>query len=107
MSNPTSSPPVNIRVPLNTHPSHFGTYGGTDDPNNSYYYSAIDGSLSASPARSFIDRVENFAGSYSRTSALYMAENLSVRGTNSNPPTIHGAELPEDEESLHENVKAK
>ncbi|KAI8888068.1 hypothetical protein K501DRAFT_174046 [Backusella circina FSU 941] len=36
-----------------------------------------------------------------------MAENLSVRGNSSNPPTIHGAELPEDEESLHENVKAK
>lgn len=108
--------PVHIRVPLNTHPSHLHTPGtryGTvnDDTTGSYYYSAAGDSIHSTPVgspSSLRGQLESFAGSYSRTSALYMAENLSItnRFGNSNPPTHHGED---DLESIHHEdaIKAK
>ncbi|KAI9257518.1 transmembrane amino acid transporter protein-domain-containing protein [Helicostylum pulchrum] len=120
MSDNKPSSPVHIRVPLNTHPSHLNTpssrYGAVmDDNNSSYYYSAAGDSVNStpvgSPSLSLRGQIESFAGSYSRTSALYMAENLSItnRLGNSNPPTHHGED---DVESLNnsqheENIKSK
>lgn len=73
------TPPVYIRVPLNTHPSHLTTptgYGAIHD-DSSYQVSGTSNSnsLAGSPTSFF----RGFTGSYSRTSALYMAENLSIR----------------------------
>ena len=75
------------RVPLNSHPSHLhplGTrYGALEDnASENYYFSAVNSSNSTpacSPPISLRSQIESFAGSYSRTSALYMAENLSVQ----------------------------
>jgi vesicular inhibitory amino acid transporter len=85
----------NIRVPLNTHPSHLHTpgtrYGTIVDDNNSFYFSAIEDQPGTSPPTSLRSHLESFAGSYSRTSALYMAENLSV----------HNHFIEDDVESIH------
>lgn len=111
--NNKGSTPVHIRVPLNTHPSQLNNtpssrYGAVLDENqSSYYYSAAGDSRNSTPfgsPSSFRGQFESFAGSYSRTSALYMAENLSISHrsttTNSNPPTNHHGE--DDLESLHQ-----
>jgi vesicular inhibitory amino acid transporter len=79
---------VYIRVPLNTHPSRLNTptgYGTLHDDRSSYYFNTTmgdnasnnNGGIAGSPSSSSFFR--GFAGSYSRTSALYMAENLSIQ----------------------------
>ena len=109
-SSTTPSSPVHIRVPLNTHPSHLLTpganYGALLDDNNSsnFYFSAHGDSHHGSPS-SFRGHLESFAGSYSRASALYMAENLSI--TSSNPTTRHGEDFLEEALVEEEQNKAK
>lgn len=116
MSDNPKSEPVHIRVPLNTHPSHLNTPGtryGTvnvngDEMAGSYYYSAAGDSMNSTPVgspSSLRGQFESFAGSYSRTSALYMAENLSIsHRLSSNPSTRHGED---DLESVPEDVRSK
>lgn len=109
-SSTTPSSPVHIRVPLNTHPSHLLTPGANcgallDDNNSSnFYFSAHGDSHHGSPS-SFRSHLESFAGSYSRASALYMAENLSI--TSSNPTTRHGEDFLEEALVEEEQSKAK
>lgn len=102
--------PVHIRVPLNTHPSHLNTpgtrYGALDDNNSSNFYFSADHSLAGSPPTSILSHIESFAGSYSRTSALYMAENLNVH--NNNVYVEEDIEsLNQPERSEEEHVKSK
>lgn len=72
MTLPTA--PLDIRVPSNTHPSH-------RPPN---YGAALTGynesadTITGSPQQPGRSMLESFAGSYSRASMLYMAENLTV-----------------------------
>ncbi|KAL0137428.1 transmembrane amino acid transporter protein-domain-containing protein [Mucor lusitanicus] len=105
------SSPVHIRVPLNTHPSHLLTpgtnYGAILDDNNSsnFYFSAHGDSHHGSPS-SFRGHLESFAGSYSRASALYMAENLSIAAP-SNPASRHGEDFLEEAIAEEEQTKAK
>ncbi|CEP10193.1 hypothetical protein [Parasitella parasitica] len=109
-SSTAPSSPVHIRVPLNTHPSHLQTPGANygallDDSNSSnFYFSAHGGSHQGSPS-SFRGQLESFAGSYSRASALYMAENLSI--ATSNPGTRHGEDFLEEALVEEEQVKPK
>ncbi|KAI8393933.1 transmembrane amino acid transporter protein-domain-containing protein [Radiomyces spectabilis] len=100
-----------MRVPMNTHPNYGSVHGHHDEEDpNSYYYSALsDGSAPGSPdsrPRSIRDAVESFAGSYSRASALYVAENLTLppNAVLSNPPTIHDADQFDDEEQSKTNL---
>jgi hypothetical protein len=62
-----------IRVPNNTHPSHL-TYGSCEE--DDMFYSAHG--TPASISHSFGNTLSNFAGSYSRTSVLYVADSLPV-----------------------------
>ncbi|KAG2202494.1 hypothetical protein INT47_013110 [Mucor saturninus] len=120
MSEDPKSEPVHIRVPLNTHPSHLNTPGtrygtvntgtGGEDLAGSYYYSAGGESMNSTPVgspSSLRGHLESFAGSYSRTSALYMAENLSINHRlSSNPPTRHGEDDLESDDP-HNNIRSK
>jgi hypothetical protein len=115
--NDVSSLPEYIRVPLNIHPSHLNTpigYGALHD-DSSYYLSGAtvdhnSNSLAGSPSSGSFFR--GFAGSYSRTSALYMAENLSIHHRKANDtlsvrsePAMAPTDFLGDQESS--SIKAK
>ncbi|KAI8098773.1 transmembrane amino acid transporter protein-domain-containing protein [Halteromyces radiatus] len=97
----SSSLPTQIRVPTNTHPSqlpNYGTIQGGVTPLSenesldlSLYHTQSQTGIHDSN-RSIRSALSSFAGSYSRTSALYMADNLSL----SRPATIDHAELEEE-----------
>lgn len=76
-----------VRVPLNTHPSHLHPVGRRYGAFEDETYSPA-----GSPPHSIRSHIESFAGSYSRASALYMAENLSY-----NPPEDTESLLPEED----------
>ncbi|KAI9301625.1 transmembrane amino acid transporter protein-domain-containing protein [Cunninghamella echinulata] len=106
----TVSLPQQQRVPTNTHPSYntYGTIHGSsnvpppslleehlnefdmpnDDPRASYH---------SSSSSNFRTAIGSFVGSYSRTSALYMADNLLSR-----PSTLDSAELLQQQEEGEE-----
>ncbi|KAI8378893.1 transmembrane amino acid transporter protein-domain-containing protein [Choanephora cucurbitarum] len=65
--------PINIRKPLNTHPSQLSLHYGTVQ---SDYYSALESYDGDS--QSIRDHLESFVDSYSHTSALYVAENVNA-----------------------------
>lgn len=78
MPNPTK----NIRVPSNTHPSHL--YGETLYPSDieeeEPFYSAQGTPISR--PQSIRATIQNFAGSYSRASILYVADAISIQDNN-------------------------
>lgn len=89
-----------IRVPSNTHPSHI--YGGAGtlhpemDDEEEFFYSAQG--TPASRPQSIRASIQNFAGSYSRASILYVADAISSSSSvqAAGPPSIHI--VPDDEE---------
>ncbi|KAI8138353.1 transmembrane amino acid transporter protein-domain-containing protein [Fennellomyces sp. T-0311] len=86
-----------IRVPSNTHPSRL-------PPNYGSLYPATssdqqDHHVSDASPRSFRDAVESFAGSYSRASILYVAENLTA-------PSLHEDMLP-DHRTMDEEERGR
>lgn len=64
----------------NLHPSHL-----SPDHQSQYLYGAVSQENGAIPERlsgsSFTERIGSFVGSYSRTSLMFMAENLTVPGS--------------------------
>jgi hypothetical protein len=99
MKNITES--KNIRVPSNTHPSHIygsGTLHPEMDDEEEFFYSAQG--TPASRPQSIRASIQNFAGSYSRASILYVADAISTQPSSSSakagPPSIHI--VPDDEE---------
>ena len=66
----SQAPSKAVRVPTNTHPTYYGSVAPDHQP-------SMGASLD-SPARSYQTAFESFAGSYSRASMLYFAENLTV-----------------------------
>lgn len=61
-----------IRVPSNTHPLHRGVAEEED-----VFYSAQGTPISR--PHSFKNSIQQFAGSYSRASILYMADAISIK----------------------------
>lgn len=114
-SSTAPSSPVHIRVPLNTHPSHLLTsstnYGALLEDNNynngNYNFNTHGGDSHQGSPSSFRDHLESFAGSYSRASALYMAENLSIVSSNPTTTTRHGDNFLEEALVEEEQSKAK
>lgn len=70
------SSPVDIRVPQNTHPSRLPNYGTVE--NSADLEDQVIEGYPLSRPQSFRDAIESFAGSYSRASLYYFAENLTV-----------------------------
>lgn len=92
-----------IRVPSNTHPSHTlrpNHYLSEDDEDEDFFYSA-QGTPVSRP-QSIRTSIQNFAGSYSRASILYMADAISVQNSHNN--NVSTADIPvivqDDEEQL-------
>ncbi|KAI9258924.1 transmembrane amino acid transporter protein-domain-containing protein [Phascolomyces articulosus] len=87
-----SSPSNNESIPRirNLHPSHL-----SPDPNDSYHsYGATpldttNGIEERLSGNSLSDRIGSFVGSYSRTSLMFMAENVAVPSSASTSPPIH------------------
>jgi hypothetical protein len=90
--------PKGIRVPSNTHPSHIygaGTLHPEMDDEEEFFYSAQG--TPASRPQSIRASIQNFAGSYSRASILYVADAISApSSTTTGAPSIHI--VPDDEE---------
>jgi vesicular inhibitory amino acid transporter len=102
----TPSLPDQVRVPTNSHPSQLPNYGtlhsGGMTPlseQDTLDMSLYPDQLDSSSARSFRSALGSFGRSYSRTSALYMADNLSL----SRPGTMEYGEL--DEEARQDDRK--
>ncbi|ORX54011.1 hypothetical protein DM01DRAFT_1383410 [Hesseltinella vesiculosa] len=75
------------RAPTNSHPSYLATYGSTGDgpvetprsENTTFDFLGLSNSITTDSYHTVgPSSLRNFAGSYARTSALYMADNLSV-----------------------------
>ncbi|KAI8636937.1 transmembrane amino acid transporter protein-domain-containing protein [Parasitella parasitica] len=78
-----------IRVPSNTHPSHSlrpNHYLSDEDDDEDRFYSA-QGTPNSRP-QSIRASIQNFAGSYSRASILYMADGISVQNSHTNVSDI-------------------
>lgn len=69
----------NIRVPSNTHPSHLysDTLYPSDIEEEETFYSAQGTPISR--PQSIRTTIQNFAGSYSRASILYVADAISIQ----------------------------
>ncbi|CAO3654354.1 unnamed protein product [Mucor fragilis] len=89
-----------IRVPSNTHPSHTLRPNQylSDDEDEDFFYSAQGTPISR--PQSIRASIQNFAGSYSRASILYMADAVSAQTSHH----ANAADMPvivhEDEEQL-------
>lgn len=89
-----------IRVPSNTHPSHTlrPSQYLSDDEDEDLFYSAQGTPISR--PQSIRASIQNFAGSYSRASILYMADAVSTQSSHH----ANVADIPvivhEDEEQL-------
>ncbi|CAO3597696.1 unnamed protein product [Absidia cylindrospora] len=108
----TSSFSEQIRIPTNSHPSHLPNYGTIDSGGMtplsehdtldlSLYHDQSDLLHDNGSGRSFRSALGSFGRSYSRTSALYMADNLSL----SRPATMEFCE--HDEETGEDDQKAR
>ncbi|CEP12079.1 hypothetical protein [Parasitella parasitica] len=89
-----------IRVPSNTHPSQTlrpNHYLSDDEDDEDRFYSA-QGTPNSRP-QSIRASIQNFAGSYSRASILYMADGISVQNGLSNVSDIPII-VQDDEEQL-------
>ncbi|SAL95516.1 hypothetical protein [Absidia glauca] len=102
----TPSLPDQVRVPTNSHPSQLPNYGALHSggmtplsEQDTLDMSLYPDQLDSSSARSFRSALGSFGRSYSRTSALYMADNLSL----SRPGTMDYGEL--DEEARQDDRK--
>ncbi|KAI9499430.1 transmembrane amino acid transporter protein-domain-containing protein [Zychaea mexicana] len=92
----SSSP---IRVPSNTHPSRLPpNYGSLYPASSDQHNHQQDHYVSDASPRSFRDAVESFAGSYSRASILYVAENLNAPAGSIHEDTLSSEHRAMDEE---------
>lgn len=86
----------NIRVPSNTHPLHRGG-GILQADEDDIFYSAQNTPISR--PHSFKNSIQQFAGSYSRASILYMADAISIK--EEDPSSLLGDE--EEQQHLYKN----
>lgn len=89
-----------IRVPSNTHPSHALRPNQylSEDEDEDFFYSAQGTPISR--PQSIRASIQNFAGSYSRASILYMADAVSAQSSHATNAVDAPVIVHDDEEQL-------